>query len=158
MALFCNNCVVHCLMTICGGVGNLKWREGIFFLSFFSPNPTFSHFHMALLGNNGDWQRRNELRWNSCHRQRKKGKHSFQRMPQAKPLQNMFKIVYLPSLSSLMNEFLVARLCSAHLFIKIEKCVNAIHYSIWREQSNFISNMKLTTLRDKISPPRWTSS
>ena len=69
-----------------------------------------------------------------------------------------FTIVYLPSLSSLMNEFLVARLCSAHLFIKIEKCVNAIHYSIWREQSNFISNMKLTTLRDKISPPRWTSS
>ena len=41
-----------------------------------------------------------------------------------------FTIVYLPSLSSLMNEFLVARLCSAHLFIKIEKCVNAIHHLI----------------------------
>ena len=66
----------------------LKMERGDIFSQFFSPNPTFSHFHMALLGNNGDWQRRNELRWGSCHRQREKGKHSFQR-PQEKTLQNM---------------------------------------------------------------------
>ena len=50
-----------------------------------------------------------------------------------KYVREKLRIVYLPSLSSLMNEFLVARLCSAHLFIKIEKCVNAIHRSMSRE-------------------------
>lgn len=70
---------------------NLRWRRklkmerGNTLSHFFHPN---LHFHMALLGNNGDWQRRNELRWGSCHRQREKGKHSFQR-PQEKTLQNM---------------------------------------------------------------------
>ena len=128
-------------MTICGGVGNLKWREGIFFLNLFHPT---LHLHMALLGNNGDWQRRNEVRWRSCHRQRKKEKPSCQR-PQknnTKYVREKFRIVYLPSLSSLMNEFLVARLCSAHLFIKIEKCVNAIHHSIWREYSLILFQTK----------------
>ena len=99
---------------------------------------------MASLGNNGDWQRRNEPRWSSCHRQRKKEKPSCQR-PQknnTKYVREKFRIVYLPSLSSLMNEFLVARLCSAHLFIKIEKCVNAIHHSIWREYSLILFQTK----------------
>ena len=110
----------------------LKMEKGDIFSRCFSPNTKCSHFHVALLGNNGDWQRRNEVRWRSCHRQRKKEKPSCQR-PQknnTKYVREKFRIVYLPSLSSLMNEFLVARLCSAHLFIKIEKCVNAIHHSI----------------------------
>ena len=59
-----------------------------------------------------------------------------------KYVREKFRIVYLPSLSSLMNEFLVARLCSAHLFIKIEKCVNAIHHSIWREYSLILFQTK----------------
>ena len=87
MALLGNNCVGHWWQFVVAQ--ETSNGERVYFSPIFSPNPTFSHFHMALLGNNGDWQRRNELRWSSCHRQRKKGKHSFQR-PQAKTLQNMW--------------------------------------------------------------------
>ena len=142
---------------------NLRWRRKL----KMERGNTLSHFFTQTYISHGiigqqwglaekEWTKVGQL--SQTERERKTLLSKTARKNITKYGREKFTIVYLPSLSSLMNEFLVARLCSAHLFIKIEKCVNAIHYSIWREQSNFISNMKLTTLRDKISPPRWTSS
>ena len=120
-------------MTICGGVGNLKWK-----ISFFFTQPYIFTFSHGIIGQQWglaekEWTKVAQL--SQTEKERKTFLSKAARKNITKYVREKFRIVYLPSLSSLMNEFLVGRLCSAHLFIKIEKCVDAIHHSIWREFS-----------------------